>query len=64
MGSKINLDFVKLTLDEIEVYDVEKHHIRQYSQREMPHIPCKQIIAACEDGVISGLSAFNCVEKP
>ena len=69
MGFKINLDFVKHLVKlnqkgEIEVTEDGKTcHIAIFAAGDATTTPYKQIVSACGDGAIAGLSAFNYIEK-
>ena len=69
MGSKINLDHVKLLVKinskvEIEVSEGGKTtHQAIFAAGDATNIPYKQIVAACGDGAAAGISAFNYIEK-
>ncbi|MDP2667820.1 MAG: NAD(P)/FAD-dependent oxidoreductase [Nitrosopumilaceae archaeon] len=69
MGFKINLDFVKHLVKlnqkgEIEVTeDGKTFHIAIFAAGDATTTPYKQIVSACGDGAIAGLSAFNYIEK-
>lgn len=69
MGFKINLDFVKHLVKlnqkgEIEVTeDGKTFHTAIFAAGDATTTPYKQIVSACGDGAIAGLSAFNYIEK-
>lgn len=69
MGSKIDLGFVKHLVQinqkgEIEVSGGGKtSHPAIFAAGDATSIPYKQIVSACGDGAVAGLSAFNHVEK-
>ena len=69
MGFKINLDFVKHLVKlnqkgEIEVTeDGKTFHIAIFAAGDATTTPYKQVVSACGDGAIAGLSAFNYIEK-
>jgi len=69
MGFKINLDFVKHLVKlnqkgEIEVTEDGKTcHIAIFAAGDATTTPYKQVVSACGDGAIAGLSAFNYIEK-